>query len=100
MRPGKLLQRLVQVLRVKDMAGALAFYRALGFALAACHPDQQRASRAEVVRDGSAIQFHTEPPFGTPPSPIFSGTFYFFPKMLRHWRQNCAGRRSSRGVPK
>jgi catechol 2,3-dioxygenase-like lactoylglutathione lyase family enzyme len=80
MRTGKLNQRLVPALLVKDMAETLAFYQSLGFELAGCHPDQQRATWAEVVRDGVALQFHTEPPCGTPPAPICSGTFYFFPE--------------------
>jgi len=80
MHTGKLTQRLVPALLVNDMAETLAFYRRLGFELSACHPDPQHATWAEVSRDGVAIQFHTEAPGGTPPTPICSGTFYFYPE--------------------
>lgn len=90
MPTGKLKPRLVPALLVKDMAQTLAFYRTLGFELAACQPDPQRATWAEVTRDGVTLQFHTEPPCGTPPLPICSGTFYFFPEdveaLAQAWR--------------
>ena len=79
MRTGKLRPRLVPALLVKDMAKTLAFYRELGFELGGCHPDLECATWAEVARDGVVLQFHTEPPCGTPIAPVFSGTFYFFP---------------------
>lgn len=92
MRTGKLSQRLVPALLVKDMAETLAFYRALGFALAGCYPDQQRATWAEVVRDGVALQFHTEPPSGTPAAPICSGTFYFYPEDVETLAEELRGK--------
>ena len=79
MRTSKLRQRLVPALLVNDMSETLAFYRKLGFELTGCHPDQERATWAEVDRDGVVLQFHAEPPGGTPPAPICSGTFYFYP---------------------
>lgn len=79
MRTGKLNQRLVPALLVKNMSETLAFYRKLGFDLTGCHPDELHATWAEVTRDGVALQFHTEPSFGTPPEPVCSGTFYFYP---------------------
>ena len=82
MAAGKLTPRLVPALLVKDMRETLEFYRTLGFALAGCHPDPTRATWAEVVRDGVALQFHTDPPHGTPPAPICSGTLYFFPESV------------------
>lgn len=82
MRTGKLSQRVVPALLVKNMTETLAFYRKLGFELAGCHPDQQHACWAEVVRDGVALQFHTEPACGTPPEPVCSGTFYFYPESV------------------
>ena len=82
MSRSKLRQRLVPALLVKDMSETLAFYRKLGFALTGCHPDEERATWAEVDRDGVVLQFHTEPPDGTPPEPVCSGTFYFFPDDL------------------
>jgi hypothetical protein len=62
------------------MAETLAFYRRLGFNLTGCHPDQEHATWAEVARDGIVLQFHTEPPCGTPAEPVCSGTFYFYPE--------------------
>ena len=69
MQRGKLSKRLVPALLVKDMADTLEFYVKLGFEVTGYHPDQQRATWAEVARDGVALQFHTEPPCGTPPEP-------------------------------
>jgi catechol 2,3-dioxygenase-like lactoylglutathione lyase family enzyme len=71
--------RLVPALLVRDMAETLAFYRKLGFTLTGCHPDASAAVWAEVSRDQVVIQFHTDPPHGTPPTPVCSGTFYLFP---------------------
>jgi catechol 2,3-dioxygenase-like lactoylglutathione lyase family enzyme len=82
MRTGKLSQKLVPALLVKDMSETLAFYRKLGFGLAGCQPDEQHACWAEVVRDGVALQFHTEPVCGTPQEPVCSGTFYFYPESI------------------
>lgn len=80
MRTGKLSPRLVPALLVKDMAETLAFYGKLGFVVTGCHPDQQRATWAEVARDGVVLQFHSELSCGTPPTPVCSGTFYFYPE--------------------
>ncbi len=82
MRNGKLGRRLVPALLVRDMAETLAFYRKLGFEVVGCHPDEKDPTWAEVARDGVALQFHTEPPHGTPAAPICSGTFYFFPESV------------------
>lgn len=94
MPTGKLIQRLVPALLVKDMAETLAFYGTLGFEVTGCHPDQQHATWAEVARDGVALQFHTEPSCGTPPAPVCSGTFYFYPESVRaladEWRGKVA----------
>jgi len=80
MRTGKLRQRLVPALLVKNMPETLAFYRTLGFEITGGNPDQERPTWAEVNRDGVVLQFHTEPPCGTPPEPVCSGTFYFYPE--------------------
>ncbi|MDN5850040.1 MAG: VOC family protein [Nitrococcus sp.] len=77
---GKLNQRLVPALLVKDMTETLAFYGKLGFELTERHPDHTRPTWAEVRRDAVVLQFHTEPPCGTPPEPVCSGTFYFYPE--------------------
>ena len=78
----KLGQRLVPALLVRDMAQTLAFYEALGFELAGCHPSQSAPTWAEVKRDSIHLQFHTEPPHGTPPEPVCSGTFYIYPESV------------------
>jgi catechol 2,3-dioxygenase-like lactoylglutathione lyase family enzyme len=80
LRVGKLSQRLVPALLVRNMAETLAFYRKLGFELTGCHPDEDRPTWVEVARDRVVLQFHTEPPCGTPNEPICSGTFYFYPE--------------------
>lgn len=82
MRTGKLSHRIVPALLVKDMTETLAFYRKLGFELSGCHPDQGDPTWAEVARDGVLLQFHTEPPCGTPPEPVCSGTLYFYPESV------------------
>ena len=75
-------QRLVPALLVRDMRETLAFYAELGFSLSACHPNSANPTWAEVRRDTIAIQFHTDPPTGTPGSPTFSGTFYLYPESV------------------
>lgn len=72
-------QRLVPALLVREMKQTLAFYHGLGFRLTGCHPDAAEPVWAEVQRDSVVLQFHTEPPCGTPPIPTCSGTFYIFP---------------------
>ena len=64
------------------MGETLAFYRKLGFELTGCHPNHAAPTWVEVTRDSVVLQFHTEPPHGTPPTPVCSGTFYIFPKSV------------------
>ena len=71
-------QRLVPALLVRDMGETLAFYQKLGFRRTRSHPDQPRPTWAEVPRDSVVLQFYTEPPCGSPLTPVFSGTFYIF----------------------
>ena len=92
MRIGKLNQRLVPALLVKDMAETLTFYSKLGFELSGYHPQQQQATWTEVVRDGVALQFYTEPPRGTPPEPVCSGTFYFYPQSVSALAEELRGK--------
>lgn len=92
MRKGKLSPRLVPALLVKDIAETLAFYGKLGFEVTGCHPDQQRASWAEVARDGVVLQFHTEPSCGTPPAPVCSGTFYLYPESVGAMAEELRGK--------
>jgi catechol 2,3-dioxygenase-like lactoylglutathione lyase family enzyme len=61
------------------MRETLAFYERLGFRVTGCHPSEENPTWAEVQRDDVALQFHTEPPAGTPSTPVCSGTFYLFP---------------------
>ncbi len=79
---GKLNQRLVPSLLVRSIEETLAFYEKLGFAVSSCHPDEDAATWVEVERDGVALQFHSEPPCGTPAEPACTGTFYFFPQSV------------------
>jgi catechol 2,3-dioxygenase-like lactoylglutathione lyase family enzyme len=80
MQTGKLTQRLVPALLVRDLPETLAFYRKLGFELSGTYPDGDQPTWAEVDRDGVVLQFHTEPPCGTPAEPVCSGTFYLYPE--------------------
>ncbi len=84
--------RLVPALLVLDMEETLDFYRRLGFRLTGCHPDQSNPSWAEVQRDSVVLQFHTEPPSGTPPSPVCSGTFYLYPESVAALASELQGR--------
>jgi hypothetical protein len=61
------------------MDETLIFYRQLGFRLTGSHPDEANPTWAEVQRDSVTLQFHVDPPPGTPPTPVCSGTFYMFP---------------------
>lgn len=70
--------RLVPALLVRDMSETLSFYQGLGFRVTGERSDGS-STWAEVRRDSVVLQFHTEPPCGTPPTPMCSGTFYFFP---------------------
>lgn len=71
--------RIVPALLTSDMSNTLAFFQKLGFEVTGAAPDPDAPTWAEVRRDGIVLQFHTEPPVGTAPIPIFSGTFYLFP---------------------
>ena len=71
--------QLIPALLTSDMSNTLAFFRRLGFEVTGAAPDEASATWAEITRDGIVIQFHTEPPVGTAPIPIMSGTLYVFP---------------------
>lgn len=84
--------RIVLALLVRDMAETLAFYRRLGFLVTGAHPCDESPTWSEVQRDGITLQFHTEPPCGSPhQSPVCSGTFYFYPddveSLAAEWRE-------------
>ena len=78
-------------LLVSDLQRTLAFWEALGFRCSGVHPSRAEATWAELERDDLRLQFHTEPPHGTPTSPICSGTFYVFPsdvdELASEWRE-------------
>jgi hypothetical protein len=38
------------------------------------------------------LQFHTEPPHGTPPTPVCSGTFYIFPENVAALAEELRGK--------
>jgi catechol 2,3-dioxygenase-like lactoylglutathione lyase family enzyme len=82
MKPVSIGQRLVPALLARDLRETLAFYQQLGFTITGCQPEEASAIWAEVNRDGVTLQFHTEPPHGTPPTPVCSGTFYVFPESV------------------
>jgi catechol 2,3-dioxygenase-like lactoylglutathione lyase family enzyme len=81
MKPTALGQRLVPALLVRDMKATLEFYGSLGFRMTGCYP-RTAPTWAEVTRDSVTFQFHTDPPHGTPASPVCSGTFYVFPESV------------------
>lgn len=82
MTKGKLTHRVVPSLLVRDIEETQAFYESLGFAVSGFYPGKQNASWIELERDGVTLQFHCQPPTGTPREPIFSGTLYFYPQNL------------------
>lgn len=84
--------RLVPALFARDMSETLTFYRKLGLQLTGCHPDQSNPVWAEVQRDSVTLQFHTDPPSGTPPTPVFSGTFYLIPASVTYPAEELHGR--------
>ena len=88
----KIGQRLVPALLVRDMGETLEFYRRLGFRLTGYHPDESNLTWAEVKRDSVTFQFHTEPPHGTPPTPVCSGTFYLFPASVTELAEEFRGK--------
>ena len=85
-------QKLVPALLVRNMGETLAFYKKLGFDMTGCYPNHSAPTWAEVQRDGVALQFHTEPPHGTPPEPICSGTFYVFPENVAALAEELRGK--------
>jgi len=84
--------RLVPALLVRNMSETVAFYRKLGFELTGCHPNHAAPTWAEVTRGSVVLQFHTEPPHGTPPTPVCSGTFYIFPESVAALAEELRGK--------
>ncbi len=84
--------RLVPALLVRDMAETLDFYRKLGFRLTGCQPGHPDPVWAEVQRDAVTLQFHTDPPSGTPPTPVCSGTLCLFPESVTDLAEELRGK--------
>ena len=78
----KLADRVVPSLLARDMTATLAFYRRLGFRTTGQDRDAGPPTWAEVRRDGVVLQFYSDPPHGTLPTPVFSGTLYLFPSSV------------------
>ncbi|RMH19247.1 MAG: hypothetical protein D6701_05230 [Gemmatimonadetes bacterium] len=75
---------------VRDVSETVAFYERLGFRLAGAWPDGDHPEWAAVVRDGIELQFHADPPAGTPSQPVASLTLYLYPDsvdaLAEEWR--------------
>ena len=84
--------RLVPALLVRDMRETLEFYDRLGFRLTGGQSAESNPSWAEVERDSVVLQFHINPPHGTPSSPICSGTFYMFPASVTDLAEEFRGK--------
>ncbi len=82
MTRAKLTQRLVPSLLARDIQATLSFYERLGFSASGFYPGKHNATWVDLERDGVKLQFHSQPPSGTPREPVFSGTFYFFPQSI------------------
>ena len=92
MSPVNVGTRLVPALLVRNMRETLTFYRALGFELRGCYPNEIAPTWAEVTRDGVALQFHVDAPHGTPPEHVCSGTFDIFPESVMTLAEELQGR--------
>lgn len=71
--------RMVPTLLAADLTKTTAFYETLGFARTGRWPEDGLPTWIELARDGIVLQFHSEPPAGTPGAPIMSGTLYLYP---------------------
>jgi hypothetical protein len=74
------------------MDATLAFYGKLGFSVTGRHPEEGTPTWAEIRRDEVVLWFYTEPPRGTPGSPILSGTLYLFPESVDDLAEELSGR--------
>lgn len=83
--------RLTPALLVRDLAQTLAFYERLGFTVTGLDSDRANATWAEVRRDDIVLQFHTDPPHGSPREPVCSGTFYLYPDSVTALAEELAG---------
>ena len=85
-------RRVVPSLLVSDMSETLSFYAALGFEKTGSWGEGDQESWAEVTRDGVVLQLYTDAPVGTPATPVFSGTLYFFPSSVTGLAEEWRGR--------
>ncbi|MGH2621657.1 MAG: VOC family protein [Anaerolineales bacterium] len=85
--------RVVPALLARNLPESIRFYQGiLGFRLTGCYPDQDNPTWAELTRDGVVIQFYSDPPEGTQPTPVMSGTLYLFPESVESLAAEFAGR--------
>lgn len=87
----RLSARVVPSLLARDLIETIDFYGALGFELSGKHPETT-PTWVELCRDGLRLQFHSEPPRGTPGAPVFSGTLYAYPGDVEALAQEWRGR--------
>jgi hypothetical protein len=79
------------------MGETLGFYERLGFRVIGCHPFEEDPTWAEVQRDDVTLQFHTEPPPGTPPLRCAAGRSISSREASWSRRRSCGTRSSSPG---
>lgn len=70
--------RVVPALLSADLPRTRAFYLALGFTAEIVEGETESPTQQGFERDGNYLFFYTQAPHGTPTTPTFSGTLYFF----------------------
>lgn len=83
----RLHPRLVPALLSADLERTRAFYEQLGFAVTG-----RAEGWLEFDRDGVVLQFHSEPPVGTPSAPVLSGTLYLYPESVSALAEELSGK--------
>jgi nicotinamidase-related amidase/uncharacterized glyoxalase superfamily protein PhnB len=79
MKQSVLGSRVVPSLLVRDLDESLRFYEHIGFSVSGYYPDDGNPVWAEIRGRNVVMQLYTEPPRGTPDTPVFSGTLYVYP---------------------
>ena len=80
-------------LLARDLEETIAFYcDLLGSRLTGSHPVSGEPKWIEVCRDDVVLQFYSDPPVGTPTSPVMSGTLYLAPVDVAALAQELDGR--------
>jgi hypothetical protein len=78
------------ILKTEDMAATIEWYRAVGFTVAASHPDRD-PTWCEVRRDTTALQFVAgETPWPQPPT--LTGCIYVYPASVSQVHDEVRGR--------